>query len=257
MADETAADGIDGLQFDRVVPASPDQSDRTGAVCTACQAPIDNEYYDVNGRVACARCRAALEAWAETPAGVGPLARAGLFGLGAAIAGALIYYAVLAVAHLQVGIIAILTGYIVGRAVRIGARNRGGLRFQVLAAALTYISVALAYTPIVVGEVARSAQTQQSPPLAADRTSSASPTGVDTRPAALPRTQGFGRGAAVLLALFLALPVLFVVGSLPSGLISALIIGIGMRQAWRMTAAPWIQVLGPYRVGTPEAATSA
>jgi hypothetical protein len=48
----------------------------------------------------------------------------------------------------------------------------------------------------------------------------------------------------------LTLPVLVVWGSLPSGLISAFIIFIGLRQSWKMTAAPRIQVLGPFRVGS-------
>jgi len=64
-----------------------------------------------------------------------------------------------------------------------------------------------------------------------------------------PRPVGGAAGAiGVLLLLSLAMPVLIVVGSLPSGLISALIIGIGMRQAWRMTAAP-PAITGPYRLG--------
>ena len=53
-----------------------------------------------------------------------------------------------------------------------------------------------------------------------------------------------------------ALPVLVVIGSLPSGLISAFIIFIGMRQAWKMTGAPVVKVLGPYRVGVSQAAAS-
>lgn len=55
---------------------------------------------------------------------------------------------------------------------------------------------------------------------------------------------------AWLLLLLAALPVLSVVGSMPSGLISAFIIFIGLRQAWSMTGAPVLQVLGPYQVGT-------
>ena len=52
------------------------------------------------------------------------------------------------------------------------------------------------------------------------------------------------------------LPVLVVWGSLPSGLISAFIMIIGMRQAWRMTAAPSVTVYGPYQVGTASLAGS-
>jgi hypothetical protein len=62
----------------------------------------------------------------------------------------------------------------------------------------------------------------------------------------------------VLLAGFIAvLPVLMIVGSFPSGLISAFIIFIGMRQAWRMTGAPSLEILGPYRVGAEAASTPA
>jgi len=60
---------------------------------------------------------------------------------------------------------------------------------------------------------------------------------------------GLLRALLSLTAFIVALPVLVVVGSFPSGLIGALIIVIGMRQAWKMTGAPLIQVLGPYRVG--------
>ena len=51
----------------------------------------------------------------------------------------------------------------------------------------------------------------------------------------------------------MALPVLVVFGSLPSGLISAFIIFIGMRQAWKMTGALVVRVAGPYRVGASAA----
>jgi hypothetical protein len=37
---------------------------------------------------------------------------------------------------------------------------------------------------------------------------------------------------------------------MPMGLISALIIFIGLRQAWRMTGRPELVISGPYKVGT-------
>jgi hypothetical protein len=51
------------------------------------------------------------------------------------------------------------------------------------------------------------------------------------------------------MVLSLGLPVLSVLGSMPGGLLSAAIIAFGMHQAWQMTAAPQLQVSGPYRVG--------
>ena len=53
----------------------------------------------------------------------------------------------------------------------------------------------------------------------------------------------------LLLAFSAAFPVLVAVASFPTGLITLFIIFIGMRQAWRMTRAPWLDILGPYRVG--------
>ena len=91
---------------------------------------------------------------AETPRGIIPFITAGVFGLGAGVVGAGIYYAVIAIANLEIGIVAILIGYMVGYAVRKGAGGRGGRRFQVLAVALTYASVALAYTPLAFNQAA-------------------------------------------------------------------------------------------------------
>jgi hypothetical protein len=198
------------LQFDRMIPQLENS---TGVLCAGCGTPIGTEYFQVNGNVLCGRCRQSIEA------AVWPLVVAGVYGLGAGIGGAAIYYAVIAIAHLEIGIVAILIGYMVGYSVRKGARGRGGRRFQILAAALTYASVALAYTPIAVGHTVSNL--------------------------------GF------LFGVIAALPVLMVVSSLPFGLISAFIIFIGMKQAWRMTAAPALEILGPYRVGTDLASASA
>jgi hypothetical protein len=211
MSDQEPRIGKEELQFDRVITesASFGAPSKLAVTCAACHTSIETEYYHFNGNVLCSRCRTALESAVDTPRGFTPLITAGVFGLGAGVFGAVIYYAVMAIAHLEIGIVAILIGYMVGYAVRKGARGRGGLRFQVVAVALTYVSVALAYTPIAIKQA------------------------------------------------IAALPVLIVLGSFPSGLISALIIFIGMRQAWRMTGAPALEILGPYRVGTAPASTPA
>jgi hypothetical protein len=46
-----------------------------------------------------------------------------------------------------------------------------------------------------------------------------------------------------------ALPVMYIAGSMPSGLISAIIILVGMQQAWKMTARVEVPISGPYKVG--------
>ncbi|MND05768.1 hypothetical protein D3C83_267600 [compost metagenome] len=50
----------------------------------------------------------------------------------------------------------------------------------------------------------------------------------------------------------LILPVLVIIGSMPSGLISAAIIGFGMLQAWQLTGAPKLAFEGPFRLARSE-----
>jgi hypothetical protein len=251
MSDDATRVGDEPLQFDRAVTdGSVDASRGVAVQCGTCRAAINTEYYQVNRAVVCERCRRAIEAAAETPLGAAPMIGAAIGGLGAAIVGAAIYFAVIAIAHLEIGIIAILTGYMVGSMVRKGAGGRGGLRFQVLAIALTYASIAMAYAPIAIKSAIDSARSSQA------AVQSTATSGESTR---APSTASPRGGAtlvvafAVLFAFVAALPVLVIVGSLPSGLISAVIILIGMRQAWRMTAAPVLEIFGPYRVGVEPA----
>jgi hypothetical protein len=259
MADQETGTGKEELQFDRVVTeATPSAaSSQPAVICAACHTSIQTVYHHINGKVFCSRCRAAVETAAETPRGLAPLITAGVFGLGAGIVGAAIYYAVIAIAHLEIGIVAILIGYMVGYAVRKGARGRGGLRFQVMAVALTYVSIALAYTPIAVKQFAAGSRARSAPSSMTTSRSEAASAADSRRPVARPGGVQLLIGLASLVALLAALPVLVVVGSFPSGLISAFIIFIGMRQAWRMTGAPTLEILGPYRVGAAPVSTPA
>jgi hypothetical protein len=269
-ADEAQAEGREQnvspeLQFDRVDTGLPGDATaaKPGVVCAVCGKSIDTQYYHVNGKPICENCRYVVLSATVTPRTAGPLVRAGIFGLGAAIAGAAIYYAVIAIANLEIGIVAILIGYMVGYSVRKGAGGRGGRRFQILAVALTYWSVGLAYAPLAMkqssqGRSDKTASTTDSP----DTGRIANPVGAKAKTAA-DDTSGpiSGRAAALafgaLFVLVFALPVLSVISSLPMGLISAFIIFIGLRQAWSMTAAPKLDISGPYKVGAdPAAATT-
>ena len=157
----------------------------------------------------------------------------------------------------------------VGYAVHKGAGSRGARRFQVLAVALTYLSIALAYAPLVFNQAIDTAPSAHDARAATASSNSDTTAATETAPAATTATKTVqapteklsGRRALVslvfLAAFIAALPVLAVFGSLPFGLISAFIIFIGMKQAWRMTGAPALQILGPYRIGAAPAATPA
>lgn len=258
-----------GLQFDTAV-SKGGAGAAAGALfaCANCSKPILSTYYDVAGRKICAECRTQLGRLTEKPVGAGPLVKAGLFGLCAGIVGAAIYYAVIAITGWEIGIVAILIGYMVGYAVRAGAGG-GSRRFQVMAVALTYAAVAMAYAPLAIrgamearrkeaasvglstGKNQAASDPAASDPAAPDPASSEAASKPPRRPARSPLI------ALVLLAgIIIALPVLAIIGSLPSGLISAAIIFFGMQQAWKMTGAPSIEITGPYRVATPPAASA-
>jgi hypothetical protein len=259
MSDQQIPVGNEELQFDRVITeATSSAPPSTLAVtCAGCRASIETEYFDINGNIFCTTCRTAVESAAETPRGIMALVTAGLFGLGAGVVGAIVYYAVIAIAHLEIGIIAILIGYMVGYAVRKGARGRGGRRFQVLAVALTYASIALAYTPLAVKQASDGDRKAHTAPATATGRSNSNATTAGRSAAPTKPSVGPLLAIVILLAMIAALPVLVVWGSFPSGLISAFIIFIGLRQAWSMTGAPRLQIFGPYRVGAAPAPTPA
>ena len=234
------------LQFDTAVPRVTPSAIGVmqGVACAMCQRAIADEYFDVNGQSVCDSCRTQLAQMVETPHDWGLFAKAGLFGLGAAIAGAILYYAVIAITNFEIGIVAIAIGYMVGWAVRKGTGGRGGRRFQVLALLLTYWAVGLAYTPITFTQLAEEDKKPQTEAQATASAPAATPAEASDEPVNIPLV------FALLFGFSVALPVLVVFGSLPGGLISGAIIAFGMQQAWRMTGVPALTISGPYRIAT-------
>jgi hypothetical protein len=252
MSDDSPGASAQELQFDRVLTETAPSmvAAKPYVACESCQRALETEYYQINGHMFCEGCRTRIEASAETPSGIGPLLMAGTFGLGAGVAGAAIYYAVIALTNLEIGIVAILIGYMVGYAVRRGAKGRGGRRFQVLAVALTYLAVAFAYTPIAFKQSMEAHRASRAD-VAATKAESTNHADASSTPS----IGSFLVAVGILVGLIVGLPLLVVFGSLPSGLISGLIILIGMRQAWQMTGAPTLEIYGPYRVGAESMTT--
>lgn len=273
------------LQFDRAVQGAAPAARLSGPTiaCSRCKTQIRSYYYHVDGKSFCAKCKQEAERASGASKSTSAFVRAIALGIVAAVVGAGIYYGVIALLNLEIGIVAILIGFMVGFAVRMGARGGGGRRYQILAAALTYWSVGLAYAPVAykgfiqarterIATLNDSITTRQPPAdsveaAAGDATAADSAAGEESAPAPPVSSSGgatqpgtrvtlLALGATMLL--IFALPVMVVMGSLPSGLISALIIGFGILQAWRMTDGTTVAITGPYRVGagfgTPVAA---
>ena len=263
----------DSLSFDRAIPsAEAGPADGAPQVrCANCARPITATYHTVNGQAVCSSCRMKLEHLTKSVRSPGLLAKAAVYGVGAAIVGAIIYWAVMRFLNLEIGLVAILTGWMVGKAVRAGANGGGGRLLQAGSALLVYLSVAGAYLPFALGaamEGAEAAVASDSTGAVSDdslRTlASAVPTTIVLDTAALGGTAGtaaadsavvkplFANPVFAILAALLfaaALPILAIIGSMPGGLISAAIIGFGMVQAWQLTGATPVTIEGPFRVG--------
>ena len=273
-AESSTRSGADDLQFDRAVDADT----ATGApVCATCNAAIRMYYYDVDGATTCSTCKQAADRANGGGRNSGGMLKALLYGLGAAVAGAIIYYAVMEYLNLEIGYVAILIGFMVGYAVRAAVAGRGGRRYQLMAAGLTYLAVALAYAPFAYsdenageevaaestlnGDGNSDADASVVADAGADQSADATGDEVDADiAAAAPQDYG-AAGAAVggglELVFILTLPIVVILGSMPSGLISALIIGIGMHQAWNMTRALQLTITGPFKVGSARSSSAA
>jgi len=147
------------------------------------------------------------------------LLKAALYGGGAAIAGCAIYAAVAIAAHIELALIAILIGYMVGRAVRYGPQGPDGRSQQILAVLLTYFAITFSYVVVAMHEF--SGVGALSPAVA----------------------------VATLLVLAAAAPFLQLQSSGAGGLISLVIIFCGLQRAWRLTGRRQLDIFGPYEPG--------
>jgi hypothetical protein len=218
MSDFTpAAPATGALQFDTAEPSAA----TTERSCKGCRRPIEGEYHMANMQVVCTPCRQALEAGPQGTRS-GRVGRALLFGAGAALAGSILYFVVLAATGYEIGLIAIVVGWMVGRAVSVGSQGRGGWLYQAVAVGFTYLAICTSYIPQIVDAWGE--------PGVADELS----------------------GAVLYIAAFLfslVLPVL----SITQAPIGALILGFGLFQAWRENKRPELTVSGPYAVApTPQ-----
>ncbi len=192
------------MQFDKAEYASA----APAKTCVSCHSPTVDQYFEVGGRIVCSSCSDGLRL---TGTGAKAFARAGLFGGVAALLGTVVWFAIIKLANMEIGLIAVGVGVLVGMAVRRGGRGLGGWKYQVLAMCLTYTSIISSYLPFVMRGLAQS---------------------------------GAGSTAfPVVLALSFAAP--FFAGNV-MGLI---IIGIALYEAWKLNRR--VPITGPFQIGNP------
>jgi hypothetical protein len=249
MSDSSFSSGTP--QFSTAEYASKGGADR----CKSCNQPIGGTYYRVNGALACPTC-------AQRVAGSLPkdshaaFVRGVTFGVGGAILGLAIYAIFEILTGIIIGYVALAVGYIVARAIKTGSHGIGGRRYQIAAAALTYAAVSLAAIPVGITQYvkardARAAAHQRQLQRQNDVDAFYAPeAGNPPPPAASPAPahhMSFSSVAGRLLLAGLASPFLDL-NQTPFAFIGLVILFVGIRIAWRMTAdSGAVGVIGPFR----------
>jgi len=212
-------------------------SAKAGGPCKACGQAIDGAYYHINGAKVCSPCAQQLKAQLPKDSHAA-FVRGVLFGVGGAILGLGIYVGFALATGLIAGLISLAVGYIVGKAILLGSGGVGGRRYQLAAVLLTYIAVSLAAVPIALSQHVKqkSAQVQS-------QTNEASPT--SPKPA-------FAKAVGTLALIGLVSPFLGLANPM-QGVIGLIILFVGIRIAWRMTAGRQVSILGPINDPKPAA----
>lgn len=239
-------------------------------MCAGCKQPIGQTYYAVGDKLVCPRCQQQLTGGAAAGSKYGRLAKATALGLGGAIVGTLIWYAVRRVTGYEIGLIAVVVGLVVGGAVRAGSGGRGGPGYQVLAILLTYFAISANYMPdLIQGFVERykndktvvhsapGAARHQATGAGISTSPDATGSGAAAQPARTPPNLGraivaVGILIGLALVLMLVVPVLVGIHN-PIGL---LIMAFALYEAWKINARRKLPISGPYSLGATGPAVS-
>ena len=185
------------------------------ATCKACGRTLGASHYRVNGLATCPQCAERIrdKLPKDTHAA---FVRGITYGSGGAVLGLILYVTFALTTGLVIGVVSLAVGYLVGKAIVLGSKGQGGRRYQIAAVMLTYVAVSLSAVPIALYQ--HSAQT-----------------GVASFDVAR---------VSELALLGLASPFLDL--SDPThGVIGLIILFVGIRIAWRMTAAKSVNIVGP------------
>jgi hypothetical protein len=207
--------------------------------CKGCGKPLGDPYFRANGTPICPACAQAIQRQADSDTKA-RFARGMLFGVGGAILGLVLYVVFALVTGLMIGFVSLAVGYLVGKAITIGSGGRGGRRYQIAAVVLTYAAVSLSAVPIAISMHNKARKAEQQTELSA-------PTGDHA-------AMSPARAVATLVFVGLASP--FLELSNPAqGLIGLVILFVGIRIAWRLTAGRSIKIEGPLRAAGPATAS--
>jgi uncharacterized protein (DUF983 family) len=206
----------------------------SGLECAACRQPISGSYFQIRSAPVCEACTEKLRAQIPKDSQAA-FVRALLFGVGGAVVGFALYVTVALTTGLIIGFVSLAVGYIVGKAMHMGSGGVGGRRYQVVAVLLTYLAVSMSAVPIAIEQsrLHHRNQTQET----------------TTQPEA---PVNLARTLAVLAWVGLVSPFLDLQDPV-HGIIGLVILFVGLRFAWQLTAGRTPNVSGPYTAAAAKA----
>jgi hypothetical protein len=137
------------------------------------------------------------------------------------------------------GIVSLAVGFLVGKAILLGSHGAGGRRYQVTAVLLTYLAVSFSAVPIAISLHMKQKSTHQAAQAS------------DSTTASEPKMSPL-KAAGVLTLIGVASPFLQLSDPM-HGVIGLVILFVGIRIAWRMTAAKAVSIVGPIDEAAPAA----
>jgi len=219
--------------------------------CQFCHQLIAGAYYRANDAMACPGCAEKMRGGLAKDSHAA-FVRGLLFGVGGAIVGLIAYATFAIVTGIVIGYASLAVGWLVGTAMIKGSHGVGGRRYQIAAVLLTYAAVSLAAIPIWIhyaGEhkpahAQRQHTNSDSEQADSDDQSSESSDSTSSH-SANPRPT-LGAWLAKVTLLGLASPFLELSSDGFGGLIGLVILFVGMKFAWRITAGRPLQIFGPF-----------
>jgi hypothetical protein len=218
--------------------ATAEYAQAAAALCKSCGKSISGALYRANGVPICASCAQRIRD--QTPVDShSAFVRGICCGVGGAILGFVLYVGFALATGWIVGFVSLAVGYIVGKATVFGSGGVGGRRYQVAAVLLTYVAVSTAAIPIAISHHMKQNSAQQ-------QAQASNPT-----TAVQPKTRPL-KALGVLMGIGLASPFLDLADP-AHGVIGLVILFVGIRIAWRLTARRTVNIVGP--INDPAAAT--
>jgi len=249
----SAPDSQPTPQFGKAEYIGEPGSDR----CNVCSQPVLHEFYRVNGVMTCPSCTS--NAQSVLPEDThGAFVRALLFGCGGALLGLILYSTFGIITGLVIGYLSLAVGYLVGKAMMMGSKGIGGRRYQIAAVLFTYAAVSMSAIPIAISMQMKSHEEQKPKPTdeqsqlekeSGQQLSSPSPaqqTQAAPKEEAQNTKPSFAAAIGYLAMIGLASPFLELQESF-GGIIGLVILFVGIRIAWRITAAKLPEISGPFQ----------